>query len=210
MLPQCFRSAEVIITTGGTYRRNNDPAYVSPIASGRRYTGSISVRPPPSDAVTNAQAQTLSHAGSSAVDPALAATANRTAEQSSPGGGSSYAYAGVAAEQPTGGGSTYAARVAAEQPTFGGPLAGGTPNAASDLDAEEARLRRDIAALERQRAEEWFWKQRQQQERTVVDLRRRYEVLQRGEDAVQATPVMPVGPGTASTNAQDQGGHDKQ
>ena len=116
-----------------------------------------------------AQTQTPLHAvGLSAVDPALPAPAGRVAEQPVPGGGISQAFAVRAAEQLVGGGSTNVGCVAAEQPTPGGLQAGGTLT--SDLDAEEAQLRRDIAALERQRAEEQFWKQRQQQ-RTDAQLR---------------------------------------
>ena len=103
-----------------------------------------------------------------------------------PGGGlASYNLAGVAAEQPTGGGFAYAGCAAAEQPTPGGLLAGDT----SDLDAEEAQLRREIAAVARQREEARFWKPRQQQQ-TVAALRAQYEVMARGDDVVQNTPVM--------------------
>ena len=102
--------------------------------------------------------------GSSTVDPALAMTAGRAAEQPASGGGSaSNAYAGRAAEQLAGSGTAYTGHVAAEQPMFGGLQAGRSSN----LDAEEAQ---------RQRTEEQFWAERRQQQR-VAALRQRYEAL---------------------------------
>ena len=90
-----------------------------------------------------------------------------------PGGGlASYNLAGVAAEQPTGGGFAYAGRAAAEQPTPGGLLAGDTSN----LDAEEAQIQHDIAALCAQ-----------------------YKAMSRGEDIAQ--PGYPWGPSVPTYGA---------
>ena len=145
------------------------------ILTGYNTSNNVSV-----SAVTNAQTpnQSPPHAGGlSPVDPGLPTTTGRDAEHPVTGCGTANAFAGVAAEQPTGGGSTYAARDAAEQHACGGLQAGAT--LPSDLDAEEARLRRDIAALRQQRAEEQFWKRRQQQQRTVAHLRAEYEAMLR-------------------------------